>query len=110
MRHHDIFGLERDFGSEARSSKVNASDNEIESRENAEMGFLADVANSTLETLDQGDILLDVSQVADYLRISRSSVYKLIERRQIPAIKIGRLLRIRKREFDKALYGMGNGI
>ena len=74
-----------------------ASDNEIVSRENAETGLLADVANSTLETLDQGDILLDVSQVADYLRISRSSVYKLIERRQTPAIKIGRLLRIRKR-------------
>ena len=50
--------------------------------------------------------MLDVSEVADYLRISRSSVYKLIERQQIPAIRIWRLLRVRKDELDKTLRSM----
>lgn len=58
---------------------------------------------------DQGDTLLDVSEVTDYLCISRSSVYKLIERQQIPAIRIGRLLRVRKDELDKTLRSMGSG-
>ena len=53
--------------------------------------------------------MLDVSEVADYLRTSRSSVYKLIERQQTPAIRIGRLLRVRKDELGKTLRSMGSG-
>ena len=51
---------------------------------------------------------LDVTEVAEYLRISRSSVYKLIERQQIPAIRIGRLLRVRKKDLDETLHAMGD--
>ena len=54
--------------------------------------------------------MLDVSQVAEYLRISRSMVYKLIEGQRIPAIRIGRLLRVRKDELDNAIRSMGNNI
>lgn len=36
---------------------------------------------------------MDVPQVADYSRVSKTSVYKLIERQKIPAIRIGRLLK-----------------
>ncbi len=54
--------------------------------------------------------MMDVSQVAEYLRISRSSVYKLIERQQIPAIRIGRLLRVRKDELDETLRSMNSGV
>lgn len=39
---------------------------------------------------------MDVPQVAEYLRISKTSVYKLIERQKIPAIRIGRPLVSRK--------------
>ena len=67
-------------------------------------------ASKAPETSAQDDSLLDVGQVADYLRISRSMVYKLIEGRQIPAIRIGRLLRVRKAELDEALRALGTGI
>lgn len=43
---------------------------------------------------------MDVPQVAEYLRVSKTSVYKLIERQKIPTIRIGRLLRVRKDELD----------
>lgn len=36
---------------------------------------------------------MDVPQVADYSRVSKTSVYKLIERQKIPAIRIGRPLK-----------------
>lgn len=52
-------------------------------------------ASSTSEANDLPNGLMDVAQVADYLRVSKMSVYKLIERQKIPAIRIGRLLRVR---------------
>lgn len=53
---------------------------------------------------------MDVPQVADYLRVSKTSVYKLIERQEIPAIRIGRLLRVRKDELNETLCAMDNDI
>ncbi len=49
------------------------------------------------------DCFMDPNEVAEYLRISRSTVYKLIERRQIPSVKIGRSVRISKSELDAVL-------
>lgn len=40
------------------------------------------------------ECLMDVSEVADYQRISRAMVYKLVERGKVPAISIGLLLRV----------------
>lgn len=53
---------------------------------------------------------MDVPQVAEYLRVSKTSAYKLIERQKIPAIRIGRLLRVRKGELDETLRAMGNDV
>nr|WP_314783854.1 helix-turn-helix domain-containing protein [Olsenella uli] len=53
---------------------------------------------------------MDVPQVTDYPRVSKTSVYKLIERQKIPAIGIGRLLRVRKDELGETLHAMGNDI
>lgn len=53
---------------------------------------------------------MDVPQVADHLRVSKTSVYKLIERQKITAIRTGRLLRVRKDELDETLRAMGNDI
>ena len=41
---------------------------------------------------DLPDGLMDVPRVAEYLRVSKTSVYGLIERQEIPAIRIGRSL------------------
>lgn len=53
---------------------------------------------------------MDVPQVADYLRVSKTSVYELIERQKIHAIRIGRLLRVRKDELDETLRAVDNDI
>lgn len=49
------------------------------------------------------DCFLNAGEVAEYLHISRSMVYKMIECRQIPAVRIGRLLRISRCELDQTL-------
>ena len=59
--------------------------------------------SSTSEANDLPDGLMDVPQVAEYLRVSKKSVYKLIDRLKIPAIRIGGLLRVRKDELDETL-------
>ena len=106
----EIFKLERTPMQGADAANADLSDNGYINRENAEAENWGFAASSTSDANDQGDTLLDVSQVAEYLRISRSSVYKLIEQQQIPAIRIGRLLRVRKNELDDTLRAMGNSI
>ena len=86
------------------------SDNDSESRENVGSEKLGSNASSTSKAYDLPDGLTDASQIADYLRVSKTSVYKLIERQKIPAIRIGRLLRVRKDKLDETLRAMGNGI
>ena len=43
---------------------------------------------------------LSVDEVAEYLGIKRFTVYKWVQRLDLPARKIGRLLRFRKSEID----------
>ena len=54
--------------------------------------------------------LVDVPQVADYLRVSKASACKRIERQKISAIRTGRLLPVRKGEPGETLLAMGNDI
>ena len=44
---------------------------------------------------------LSVDDVSAYLGIRRGTVYKWVERRSLPARKIGRLLKFRRSEVDK---------
>lgn len=85
----DILQMPRD----AFPVRQGISDNDPESRENAGAGIRGPAASSTSEVNDLPDGLMDVPQVADYSRVSKTSVYKLIERQKIPAIRIGRLLK-----------------
>ena len=102
----DILQMPRD----AFPTPIGISDNDAESRENAGAEIRGSAASSTSETYDLPDGLMDVPQVAEYLRVSKTSAYKLIERQKIPAIRIGRLLRVRKDELDETLRAMGNDI
>ena len=95
----DILQVLRD----AFSAKWGISDNDAESRKNAGAEKRESAASSTSEANDLPDGLMDVPQVAEYLRVSKKSVYKLIDRLKIPAIRIGGLLRVRKDELDETL-------
>ena len=46
------------------------------------------------------DRWLSVAEIADYLGIKRDTVYKWIERKEMPAHKVGRLWKFRRDEVD----------
>lgn len=43
---------------------------------------------------------LTVPEVADLLRVSRMTIYRLVEAGAIPANRIGRSIRVRERDLD----------
>ena len=49
--------------------------------------------------------LMTVNELAEYLRISRASVYRLVRSRQIPVSNVGRQLRFRRDSIDTWLKG-----
>ena len=102
----DILQMPRD----AFPTPIGISDNDAESRENAGAEIRGPAASSISETYDLPDGLMDVLQVAEYLRVSKTSACKLIERQKIPAIRTGGLLRVGKDELDETLRAMGNDI
>ena len=54
-----------------------------------------------METSNDGRLeFMTVNELAEYLRISRASVYRLVRQRQIPVSKVGRQLRFRKGTVD----------
>ena len=55
----------------------------------------------SMETSNDGRLeFMTVIELAEYLRISRASVYRLVRQRQIPVSKVGRQLRFRKGTVD----------
>ena len=49
--------------------------------------------------------LMTVAELAEYLRISRASVYRLVRSRQVPVSNVGRQLRFRRDSIDGWLQG-----
>ena len=47
--------------------------------------------------------ILTVPETAKYLKLSKSKVYYLVQRNQIPHIKIGKNVRIRREDLQKWL-------
>ncbi len=48
-------------------------------------------------------------KVAEVLRIARSRVYELVADGEIPAVKIGRSVRVSRKELDRWLEGQRYG-
>lgn len=47
------------------------------------------------------DIILDPDQLAAYLNIPKSKVYKAVQHKALPHFKVGKYLRFRKSDIDK---------
>jgi excisionase family DNA binding protein len=58
-------------------------------------------------TLDELPDVLTVEDIAKYLRCGRSKAYELTKLREFPAIRIGKLVRIRKDKFIEWLEKQG---
>ncbi len=46
-----------------------------------------------------GDTLLTAAEVAEQLRVSTMTVYRLIRRGELPAVRVGRNYRVRERDL-----------
>ena len=55
------------------------------------------------------DRWLSVDEIGLYLGVKRDTVYKWIDRKQMPAHKVGRLWKFRKDEVDRWVRGVGSG-
>jgi excisionase family DNA binding protein len=53
--------------------------------------------------MDEQHEWLKVPEVAEVLRIARSRAYELVADGEIPAIKIGRSVRVSRKELDRWL-------
>jgi excisionase family DNA binding protein len=51
--------------------------------------------------------VLTLEQVAKLLRLHRSTVYRMVKRGEIPALKVGRVWRFSKEALDAWLRGVG---
>jgi excisionase family DNA binding protein len=58
------------------------------------------VSDAKVAPHNLGDRWLSVDEIAIYLGIKRDTVYKWIERRNLPAHKAGRLWKFRRDEVD----------
>lgn len=63
------------------------------------------VAERSLVEHSGGASFLTVAEVADVLRVSTMTVYRLIKAEQLPATRVGRSLRIRPEDVDAYLAG-----
>ncbi len=52
---------------------------------------------------------LKVPEVAEMLRIARSRAYELVAEEKIPSVRIGRSVRVSRRELEKWLEGQRYG-
>jgi excisionase family DNA binding protein len=50
-----------------------------------------------------GDRLWTVAEVADHMRVSNMTVYRLIKAEQLPAIRVGKNYRIRAKDLQAYL-------
>jgi excisionase family DNA binding protein len=64
-------------------------------------------------TVNERHVLLTVREVADAMRVSTMTVYRLIRSGALPAIRVGKHFRIRERDLDVFLdaqtVGVGGG-
>ncbi|MCM2315360.1 MAG: helix-turn-helix domain-containing protein [Thermoanaerobaculia bacterium] len=51
------------------------------------------------ETLNTGDILT-IRQLAEYLMVSEKTVYRMLDRNQLPAVRVGAQWRFRRQDID----------
>jgi putative molybdopterin biosynthesis protein len=54
---------------------------------------------TTLNSRHPGDKVFTIPEVAAYLKISKSKIYDLVSRKEIPHLRLGRNVRIRESDL-----------
>ena len=67
--------------------------------------LLIDNLTMVVERHDLGSFpsLLTIEEVAEILRLSKTSVYRLVERRELPFCRVGRNLRFTRKDLEAYL-------
>ena len=60
-------------------------------------------------TRTANEVFLTTEEVLEYLQVNLRTVYRLIKAGKIPAVRVGRQWRFRKRDIDAWLDGQGTG-
>ena len=58
---------------------------------------------TVVQTNESRSRFVTVAEVADQLRVSNMTVYRLVQSGDLPAVRIGRSYRIREEDVDKYL-------
>ena len=58
---------------------------------------------------DTPDEWFTLTELGDWLKIGRTTAYKLVRERRIPAYRIGRATRVRRRDVEQWLEDEGKG-
>lgn len=103
----DIFEMSRSVVQSRYTQDCESRDNETVNSRCLETVATGDAKGQWPDNLQGDNRLLAVQEVAEYLRVSRSLVYKMIRRKEIPAIRVGRLLRVDPRDLAEALRATG---
>lgn len=51
--------------------------------------------------------LLKPAEVADILQVSRAKAYQLMQREEIPTVRIGKLVRVRRADLERYIHENG---
>jgi len=54
-----------------------------------------------MNTLTDSSLFMTVSEVAEYLRVGKSTVWRWIDKGQLPAFRIGRSWRVRREDLER---------
>ncbi len=99
----EILEMTRSVGQTRDTRFDKSEDNENLVHQIYETVAIGDAGEAGEQGIEVEARLLDAAEVAERLHVSRSLVYKMIERRQIPAIKIGRCVRVDPRALEAVL-------
>lgn len=56
-----------------------------------------------MDTEDKKDIFLTIEEVAKLMRVADATVYRMVRSSKLPAIKFGKVWRIKKEELRKII-------
>ena len=57
-------------------------------------------ASAVLDTQEEGEIMT-ANEVAEYLRVDRTRIYRLLQRKELPGFKVGTDFRLRRADIDQ---------
>jgi excisionase family DNA binding protein len=55
------------------------------------------------------DSMLTASEVARYFRLHVMTIYRMVQRRELPAVRVGRQWRFRREQINQWLQDQGRG-